>query len=41
MVLVSGQPLVRLDVVLKPNTLNFWVILFRVFLRLVKIQTDI
>jgi len=41
MVPVSGQPLVRLDMVRKPKTRNFSVLLISVFLQPVQVQTDI
>ena len=40
MVPVNGQPLVRLDIVLKPKAPNFCVFLFSVFLQPVQVQTD-
>jgi len=41
MVPVSGQPLVRLDMVLKPKTPNFCILLISVFLQPVQAQTGI
>ena len=40
MVPVSGQPLVRSDMVLKSRTPNFFILLINVFLQPVQVQTD-
>jgi hypothetical protein len=40
MVPVSGQPLARLDTVLKPKNQNFCILLNSVFLQPVQVQTD-